>query len=263
MKTWKIYKHTLILDCPSKGKSYIGQTSEENPNRRWANGSGYFALRKNKQHTLFWFAVQKYGWDNFKHEVIESDIKTLDKANDREKYWIAYYHTFVEDPECWGYNMTAGGSGVAHKCSEATKQKISNTMKGRKFTTEHKAKLIANIKRKPIICIETGIRYESTAEAARQTGISRENIKTAVNGKRLSAGGYHWAKVNDQEKIIALKSLNGKCKAAKRKVICTDTNEVFNSITEAAKAFGVNQSAISNALKRKTKVKGKVFKYFD
>lgn len=26
-KTWLVYKHTLILDCESKNKSYIGITS--------------------------------------------------------------------------------------------------------------------------------------------------------------------------------------------------------------------------------------------
>lgn len=87
--------------------------------------------------------------------------------------------------------MTAGGSGISHKCSDLTKQKISNALSGRIFTEEHKAKLAAKLRKKPIICIETGIKYESVSEAARQTRISRENIKTALNSKRLSAGGYH------------------------------------------------------------------------
>lgn len=256
MKTWKIYKHTLLLDCPSKGKSYVGQTSEPNVELRWSNGWGYYTRRQNKNNTIFYNAIKKYGWENFSHELIEENIKTLDEANEREKYWIAYYHTFIEDPKCWGYNMTAGGSGVPHKQSEETKKKISKALTGRQMTEDHKAKINKTLKRKQIICIETKVIYESISEAARQTGISRENIKTALNGKRLSAGGYHWALVDDQEKISELSALAGKYKAAKRSVICIETGFVFESISEAARRVNVGQSGISNVLSGKCKTAG-------
>lgn len=45
---------------------------------------------------------------------------------------------------------------------------------------------------KKVRCIETGIIYESVHEAARQTGISNGNISQCCNGKRKSAGGFHW-----------------------------------------------------------------------
>ena len=263
MKTWKIYKHTLLLDCPSKGKSYIGQTSELNVELRWSNGWGYYAKRRNKNNTVFYNAIKKYGWEHFSHELIEENIKTLEEANEREKYWISYYHTFIEDPKCWGYNMTAGGSGVSHKCSDSTKQKISNSLKGRAFSEEHLAKINKTLKRKSIICIETGIKYISVSEAARQTGIGRSNIKTAINGKRLSAGGYHWAVVDDQEKISELSALAGKCKAAKRSVICVETGSIFESITEAARYMNVSQPGISNVLSGRSKTAGGYhWKYF-
>lgn len=102
-KTWVIYKHTLTLDCPHKGWSYIGQT--RTPTKvRWKSGYGY-----TKNCTIFYNAIQKYGWDSFTHEIIEDGITTLAQANEREKYWIARYHTFIRDPECKGYNMTPGG----------------------------------------------------------------------------------------------------------------------------------------------------------
>lgn len=260
MKTWKIYKHTNLIN----GKSYIGQTSQEDLNKRWSDGHGYYAKRRNKNNTIFWNAIQKYGWENFSHELLEDGIKTLEEANKREAYWISYYHTFVEDPNCWGYNMTAGGSGVSHTVSESTKQKISKSLTGHVMTDEHKAKINLTLKRKSIICIETEIIYESVSEAARQTGIKRENIKTALNGKRQSAGGYHWAKADDKAKISELKLLAGKCKAAKRKVYCIELNLEFESITAAAKYLGVNQSAISGALSGRYKtVKNYHWKYLD
>ena len=254
MKTWKIYKHTNLIN----GKSYIGQTSAKNPKTRWAGGSGY-----SRRNPVFYNAIKKYGWENFSHEILIDNIQTLEEANKLEIELITKYHTWIRDPKCNGYNTTPGGSGRSHEQSKETKQKISNSLKGRVFSEEHLAKINKTLKRKSIICIETGIRYVSVSEAARQTGINRSNIKTAINGKRLSAGGYHWAVVDDQEKISELSALAGKCKAAKRSVICVETGSIFESITEAARYMNVSQSGISNVLSGRSKTAGGYhWKYF-
>ena len=112
-KIWVIYKHTLVLDCPHKGWSYIGQTRM--PTKiRWKSGYGYTSKCQ-----IFRSAIDKYGWDSFSHEILEDGILTLEEANEREKYWIAHYHTFIRDPECRGYNMTPGGGA-----SDMVKQTI-------------------------------------------------------------------------------------------------------------------------------------------
>ena len=104
-KKWLIYKHTLMLDCQHRGWSYIGLTSQTDPNKRWKNGAGY----REDHQKVFYRAVQKNSWENFTHEILESGINSLELANERERYWIAYYHTYIGDPECRGYNMTPGG----------------------------------------------------------------------------------------------------------------------------------------------------------
>ena len=104
-KKWLIYKHTLTLEGPHKGWSYIGQTSMTDPNERWRSGNGY----KADHGIVFYRAIQKNTWDAFTHEVIEEGIASQELANEREKYWIAHYHTYIGDPECRGYNMTPGG----------------------------------------------------------------------------------------------------------------------------------------------------------
>ena len=53
-----VYMHT----CP-KGRVYIGIT-RNNPLKRWQNGTGY---RTNEYFTR---AIKKYGWENFKHEIL-------------------------------------------------------------------------------------------------------------------------------------------------------------------------------------------------
>ena len=46
----------------------------------------------------------------------------------------------------------------------------------------------------PVKCAETGKIYRSTRAAWRATGVNYCHISECVNGKRSSAGGYHWEK---------------------------------------------------------------------
>ena len=50
-----------------------------------------------------------------------------------------------------------------------------------------------NLKRsKPVVCIETGKRYNSLNDAAREYHIRAENITRNINGRYRSAGGHKW-----------------------------------------------------------------------
>ena len=85
---WCVYIHTF----PNE-KKYIGISMS--PLTRWKNdGSGY------KEQTRMWGAIQKYGWDNIKHEII---LKNLDKttAKQIEKALISQYQTTIP---ALGYN---------------------------------------------------------------------------------------------------------------------------------------------------------------
>ena len=63
-RIWKLYLHTS-----PNGKKYYGITSKNNPSERWGNnGENY------KRHPYFYNAIKKYGWDNFKHEIIFDDL---------------------------------------------------------------------------------------------------------------------------------------------------------------------------------------------
>lgn len=50
---------------------------------------------------------------------------------------------------------------------------------------------------KPVLCEETGIIYPSMTEASWQTGIDGSSISLCCNGKRKTAGGYHWRNVKE------------------------------------------------------------------
>lgn len=49
-------------------KRYIGITSKTLEERSGSNGRRYYDSPK------FWKAIQKYGWDNFEHNVILSQL---------------------------------------------------------------------------------------------------------------------------------------------------------------------------------------------
>lgn len=47
-------------------------------------------------------------------------------------------------------------------------------------------------KSKKVLCVETNKVYKSTREAERQTGIFQPSISLCCNGKRKTAGKFHW-----------------------------------------------------------------------
>ena len=110
-KLYKIYLHENLFNH----KKYIGQTCRSVCERFGCNGSHYINSPK------FYNAIQKYGWENFSHKVLEENL-TLEEANEREKYYIALYNT-VED----GYNIYDGGLNT--NTWEETRAKISKSQK--------------------------------------------------------------------------------------------------------------------------------------
>lgn len=87
--------------------------------------------------------------------------------------------------------------------SEETKKKLSqinsgvnNPNYGKHRSEKTKEKLMLKNGQK-ILCIETGIIYNSMNEAERKTGIPNTNISKACRGLRKTAGGYHWRKINE------------------------------------------------------------------
>lgn len=51
---------------------------------------------------------------------------------------------------------------------------------------------VAKSKYKKVLCVETGIVYESLKSAALATGTKDSNISRVCHGRRKTTGGYHW-----------------------------------------------------------------------
>ena len=195
MKSYIVYEHI----SPS-GKRYIGITSS-NPNRRWgANGQGY------SKQSKFFNAILKYGWDNFQHNILYSNL-TANEASQKEQELIKYYNT-IEN----GYNCESGGL-TNRKHSQETIEKLrqlnlgkNNPNYGKTVSKETRLKLsqshkniphskewtekVAKAHRKRVLCITTGETFPSLKDAADKTGISISGISQACNGIRMTAGKH-------------------------------------------------------------------------
>lgn len=173
----------------TNGKKYIGITHYQNLNRRWINGKGYF---RNKH---FSDAIEKYGWDGFEHIVISENL-SKEQACSLERELILKYDTQNKEK---GYNITDGGEFFHH--TEESKKLMSANRKGKglkKFSEEHKRKIrehhAGGNEKKKVICVETGVIYESINAASRDIGINKKVISNCCRGVAhfKTAGGYHW-----------------------------------------------------------------------
>lgn len=165
---WLIYRHI----SPS-GKSYIGQTSKSTwKERAGVNGTGYGCGRKGHP-TPFGYAIQKYGWENFTHEVLEENIPTQELADKRERYWIKYYNSLAKNGN--GYNTEIGGI-YCPRYEREIYQIDRNTLQiVRKFDSILKAK--------------EEMDYSSTSLISR-----------VCTGERPQYDGYYWAYADEYDK---------------------------------------------------------------
>ena len=173
---WTVYKHTT----PSE-KVYIGITSKE-PKRRWNSGHGY------RQCKGFWNAIQKYGWNNIRHEILYTDL-TKEEAERLEKESIEKYNS--TNPK-YGYNILSGGDatkGIPAWNKGLSKEFQPQYGKTKPIPVREK---IAKTLSKPVKCIELDTIFESTQEASKTLNIQFTNISRCLHGRCHTAGGYHW-----------------------------------------------------------------------
>lgn len=190
-KNHKVYCHTNLIN----GKKYVGQTGKNKAEERWGYNGIQYKPSKNPKNNHgnyhFWNSIQKYGWDNFKHEILKDNL-SKEEANYWEKYYIKEWDLLNPNK---GYNHKEGGEGG--KLSEESKMKISKNHSrywlGRKHSEEYIFERRKNANNcKKIICIETQRIFNSMAEASREMNLSYSHITEVCNNKRKTTGGYHF-----------------------------------------------------------------------
>ena len=165
----------------STHQCYIGQT--KNFIKRWEQ---HF----HSNDTTIQKAIKKEGIANFTFEVLEECSE--EKANEREYYWIEYYHAYTE-----GYNTNRGIS--SEEPIRNTQEKIKNipipkkTHQGISFSScgvdAYDPKTGEFVKH-----------YSSIAEANRDVGApGTGNISAVCRGRGRTAYGFIWRYTNKIE----------------------------------------------------------------
>lgn len=157
-----IYLHRNKIN----GKIYIGQTCNK-PEYRWGKeGLGY-------QRQAFFAAIQKYGWENFEHEILETGL-SQEQANEKEIFYIQKYNSYNE-----GYNATLGGKN--RKLTEEEKLKISHFMSSTRLGKN-------NSQHKEVICLNNMKKFDTIKEAGEWCHTFPENISACCHGKTTYSG---------------------------------------------------------------------------
>ena len=169
--------------------------TNQRPQDRWKNGNGY-------SNQVFGRAIEKYGWDNFEHFILFENL-SLEEANQQEQFLIQLFDSTNLNK---GYNQTTGGTCFSH-LSEQAKQKISMA-----WTEERKNKLTERNK--------TYFQNNPDKRVAQQALMSHLNKTLDRTGSNNSMFG---------------RDRSGANAGNKRKIRCIETQEIFDTVTDASK----------------------------
>lgn len=111
MNIYSVYKAENLIN----GKVYIGKSN--NFDKRIIS---HKSESKKATSKLFYKAIKKYGWENFKWEILYQS-KEESHIYEMETSFIAEYNSYYLEKNSMGYNMTRGGDGIS---SETAKNSI-------------------------------------------------------------------------------------------------------------------------------------------
>lgn len=220
------YTYTVYMHIIPNGKRYIGITKND-VIKRWNNGRGY------KTSTLFYKAIKKYGWNNIKHIILFKNLSKEDACK-KEKELIKKYNTFNSK---YGYNIALGGingnifsNEIKEKISQRTKEAMKDPLIRSKLK-EHRKNQISPMKGKKLS--------------------EEHKLKLVHNGMK---GKKH----TEKSKLLMRKNIK-----LKRKVICLETNTVYESICEASRKTNIDYRNIHRSCNKGFQTKGLHWKYYD
>ena len=203
-----IYKITNTIN----GKSYIGKTEYDPPERRWKQHIAESKKDRSSSRALC-RALQKYSIEKFSFQVLEK----TDKPNEREQYYIQYYNTYHN-----GYNETLGGDGASYlelPEQEICKYYLNHSLKNTSLYFGYDKNTIKKVLYKYNIPIKTIKEssilsksyavakidkntneiiqiYASLGEAEKENG-NTHHIADVIHGKRQTCKGYKWKKYEE------------------------------------------------------------------
>ena len=245
-----IYKTTNLVN----GKWYIGKDER---NRPWYLGSGIL-LRK---------AVQKYGKENFRKEILDN-AKTKEDLAELEKKIITETNA-VNDP--MSYNLAAGGKGghswgnYPEEYQQIIKQKMKKTEEEkeerRKFAIENNlAQYIIDGRDKgrkiwwQSLTDEEKFQYQSSRSSGWWDKLTEEEQKSLSGIKRENTKKY-LKSLSDEDKKRRIE--NQRNKISKTYELISPEGEIIttNRLKETANEIKISYATLLISCKEKRQVK--------
>ncbi len=249
-KGYTIYCHQNRIN----GKLYIGQTRCQDLTRRWTGGHGYEGCPH------FYAAIQKYGWNNFSHNILRTGL-TKSEADEYEKIYINFFDT--TNPN-FGYNIREGGHHSGTLSAE-----------GRQRIVERFSGANSPIAKKVAVFSCDGVKlgeYDTVTAAAKAYGTTTGSVSDICSCKEGSLKGYLFffeADVHGLDKLPV--ELLRKPRDMRRRFLPVAQYDLsgkflssYGSIKEAAAATGLRPAGISAVISgdKRTMTGGYMWRHF-
>ena len=212
-----VYRHVNKIN----GKIYVGLTN--NVEKRWrADGKFY------QGSPYFKHAIDKYGWDNFTHEILLENL-TEKEAREKETEYILLYKS---NDNRYGYNLTNGGD--LNIPNEEIRRRISETKS--KMTEEQKRHIKEAAQQREQMYREQG--RKNPFYGRKHTKETKEKMSKA-----------NWY-IKDPEKFMKMHRNHLNCGGAEsrfaKKVVRLRDGKIYTTVMECAMDNNICNGTVEN-----------------
>lgn len=230
---------------------------------------GKYTRAFSKNRNIYWKRIVDK--TDYEVEILFNDI-TKEEAINKEIEFIQIYgrRDLGLGTLC---NLTDGGEGASNM-SEEGKERLRQLRRNTIMPQEQKDKYSkifkgsGNPNASKIICGKTLHIFGSIQEAAEFLKINKHTLRNNINGKNCNKIGFYYYKdylekgleVLEKERLLKIKQVKEELSQkrsnnASKKVINTMTEEVFDTVADAAKSIGITSLHLSSMLVGRNKNK--------
>jgi hypothetical protein len=216
------------------GKYYVGQHKGSSL-KQYLQKKRWEAKHKTASRSHLYASMRKHNDPHlWSIHALLSDVQTRAELDQHEKDFIAFLRSQDHD---YGYNICRGGEGFTGPHTEETRNKIAEASKR----------------------MWNGPMREILVPKLREHSLNRS---PEVMAKITAANCARAGQSPSPETIQKLRDSHIGIASPRRKpILCLDTDEVFQSLTNAVERFGGCTTNLSRAIKCGHKFFGKRFKY--
>ena len=231
------YGAIYMIMHEKSGMAYIGQTTRKIPDRVGYSIRSALERKNGLKNTRLSIAIRQHGIESFSVWELSRHY-SREELDNAEKDAIKKYST----NRFAGFNLESGGKrGFTHHRKSKEKMSVSRTGAGNGRYG------------KPV-----------SEETRRKIGFANSGERSAWKGKKHTADELRRIGESNREYFrLHPERADAISARRKKKVICRDTGEVFESLASAANHFGVSGGSISTVCSgKRDKVKGFHFGYY-